>query len=218
MTASPKWLEKMSLTQARGMPHPVQGKAFNFYPVSLEKLLKFKDMAKAIGQALAVLMSSSERDSGSISRQFASDSQPGLMDTEIVADAVKPEVVKMRMEAKQNAVGKLMDAIGDNANLAAIGELIMDSLRENFPRNHPDNPPPIEFMNQMDAPLIVEFLVGVAKANKGMFGPLGDRLSEMGQVLKLAQQAVMNKLGGLASEGKTTDPAPSPASPAPTPG
>jgi hypothetical protein len=61
-----------------------------------------------------------------------------------------------------------------------LGELIMDSMREVFPRGDNNNPTVLEFLQTYgDLPVIVKLLEGLLAANKGVFDPLGLKTDDM---------------------------------------
>lgn len=201
------WKDKLAfLGKARFVTHEVEGDTYNFYRVSAGALFALREAAKVIGGAFAVLMDSTARDSGSTVTSFvAGESVPAGQTT--ACQAATPEVIKLRLDSKSKAVRDIIDAITDQKNVNVFAQLVIDSLAETFPRDAKDNPTPDQFMKEVDPSALVGMVIGVAKANKGMFGPLGEML---GGLTKTLQDAISVKLAPFAAS-----PAPSPA---PTPG
>ena len=187
--------------------HTVCGKPLNFFPVTLRTLFALKDVAKPLSKAVAVLFSDHKNDYGTTEREFGGD--PG--GREIIINPIAVEVIKLRETQQAQAIENLIEALTADKTQNTIGTLIMDSLREVFPPGDKANPPVSEFMGTLGAAQIYPMLVGVSKANKGLFGPLADRLSEMG---KRVGASVESKLG---AKGGSTTPSPSPSNPSPTP-
>lgn len=201
-----KWEEKFAFIPPKPHQHMVGGQPFNFYPASVGCLFQLKSVAKPISKSLAVLFAKKDNDNGTVERRFASAEVKGSIDQEIIVDAVKPELLKLRLEQEAKAIEGLFEAISANETQDVLGTLIMDSLQEMFPRGGSDNPPPQEFMRSklMNAERLVQFLVGVAKANKGMFGPLGDRVEDAFKVVSSALDQKLKEAGKVNTAAGTT--------------
>jgi hypothetical protein len=209
-SAAVGWKAKMPFLEgSKPVRHEVQGTPLNFYPSSIGCVFKLKGFFKPVIEAVSVLFESTNNDRTVIQTEttpdkpvFISGNKPGeqipLMDSETIKQAVSPDIAAFRIKTRKEAINQITSAI-DESNLSAVGELIMDSLKELFPRNNPDNPPGIEFAEALEAPAMVEMLVGVFKANKGVFGPLGGRLSA---AFDRVTQAVETK----AKDLKTSNP------------
>jgi hypothetical protein len=206
--------EKFSFLDARKVSHRVGDQDMDFYPVSLGVMIELRETAKLIGKAVAVLWSPTAGDSGTIERVFASDTQKGVMDREVIVEAVRPETVKLRAEIKQKAVGDIIDGLMAPENVGNFGKLLMDSLRSMFPPGHPDNPSPGEFIRALDMPTIVEMTIGAAKANKGMFGPLVERIASMKDAILKGIEDKITAAGAKppASPSPSDDPGSTPGS------
>lgn len=193
-----KWEEKFAFAPPKPTSHKVGGNNFNFYPVSVQCLLALKDVAKPVSQALAVLFKNKDNDNGTVHRKIASEIK-GEFDEEMISDAIKPDVLKVRMESEHQAIGNIFDTLGKAETLDVVGRLLIDSLRDIFPPDANDNPPPREFMQSktvMQSNHLYDFLVGVAKANKGMFGPLGERV---GLAIETVSNALDQKMAKIKS-------------------
>lgn len=221
------WKDRCSfLSGATPTPHVVNGQTLNFYPVSVGALFSLKEAAKKVGAALAVLFASDKNDAGTTERLFAADlkDQDGrplldekgkpFLDREVVIQAVSPELVALRLDKSSNAVSTIVAAFTEDSELTNLGRLVMDSLVETFPRGDASNPPPLEFVKTLSAESLVACLIGVAKANKGMFGPLGDRVGGLVAKLNEALTAKMAEIPGSPSKtnssGSWSEATPSP--------
>lgn len=176
------WKQKLTfLDKPRTKKSDVQGQEMTFYPVTVGALFHLRTPAKAIGKALAAIFTNTSRDTASVGDA-----------TTTRVEAVSPELAQMRLVSQQKAIDEVVDAFSDDKNIGNLGYLIMDSLQEVFPRGNPDNPPPEEFIKTLPGPAVFDMLVGVAKANEGLFGPLVPKLR--GAFSKV-EQAVRSKLG-----------------------
>lgn len=196
--------EKLPFLISKPSPHRVgdgeDAKTLNFYAVSVGTMFALKEPAKLIGKALAVLFSSDSKDVGSMQRNWASEVAPGVMESEIMIEAIKPELASLRLNSKRDAVMDIISALADDNNLKNIGELILDSLRDDFPRGSDHRPPPITFAKELPMPVLMQMLMGVAKANKGVFGPLGEKIAAMkDQINNVVEKTIAAKLADLDS-------------------
>jgi hypothetical protein len=172
------WRGKLSfLDKPEGVKHTVAGKELMFYKVSLLKMIDLRDVYKKIGKLLSTLFTSVSNDTGSIFRKFNDGG-------ETVVQPINVDLARFRLESQGTAIVDLIDVLSDRKNMESLGALIMDSLRDEFPRGDGNNPPPTEFMAVLDAPEIVDMVIGVAKANKGLFGPLGVQVERVFAVIK----------------------------------
>ena len=99
----------------------------------------------------------------------------------------------------------LMDALLNDKSKAVIGKLIVESMKDYFDKGQV--PPGIEFMNTIPATSIVGLLTGVAKANKGVLGPLAESLTGLWAKAKMKLDSA---LASENDESATSDEASSP--------
>ena len=174
----------MLFSKPEAVPVQVGDQTLNFYPISVKTVMRLRDIAKPIGQALSVLLTSNERD---FSTKVVDENLPdtGLRRTTDVG-AITPELSKQRQTARQEAIATLVDAILSPASANLLAEMLMDSLRDNFERKK-GGPTPTEiaaFLEELTADLLPEMLHGLAEANKKLFAPLKERAASMGAALK----------------------------------
>lgn len=211
MSKSPPvgWKAKVPFIEgSKPVVHEVQGTRVNFFPSSIGCVFKLKGFFKPLIESVVVLLEGTGQDQAFVQKETTPANpvmitgergQVPVMDSEVRREAVHTELAELRSKKKKDAVAQIMNAI-DESNLGSIGNLIMDSMKEVFPRLSQDNPPGEEFAMALDAPVMVEMLVGVWKANKGMFGPLGGRISA---AFDRVSQAVESKASSLSSSSSS---------------
>ena len=168
------WKDKLTFLEPDGVEHDVGGQAIMFYPVSLGTLFEIKVIGAPLAKALSVLFDDKGRDYGTVSRNFHTPDGQN-MDSEIIVEARTPEMATLRAKQRQESIEKLMEALLNDKAKKAVGKIIIESMKDKFDQGQV--PPALEFMNEIPATSIVEFLTGVAKANKGVLGPLAESLT-----------------------------------------
>lgn len=78
-------------------------------------------------------------------------------------------------EARAKAFSQLTERLYADRELMA--ELVLDSLRDEFPKRPVDKGTVREFLRDVDGPTMVALLDGVWQANRGAFAPLAGRLA-----------------------------------------
>lgn len=165
--------------------HTVAGETLKFFPVSVGTTFELRRLAKPLAKALSALFAPAKQDIGIIERVFeASGEEPGGKITE--NEPIHPELAKVRSKEREDGVASLVDALLDPKNGDVIGKVIMDCLREEFPRGR-DAPHPNEFMRELELPTLVELLKGCFKSNKEVLGPLAQG-ADVAPVLKAVGQ------------------------------
>lgn len=164
------WKTKLTFLTPNSVSHKIGDKEYNFYPISVGLAFKLRAVAKPLTRALTALLGGSSNDTGSIQRKVANDK--GGDDQEIVVEPISADLAKLRHEQRQTAVSELVDVLTAEANINIIGDIMVDSLRDIFPPGDKTNPSGADFMAQINLPDLPELLWGIAKANKGVFGPL----------------------------------------------
>lgn len=165
--------------------HEVNEELLEFFPVSLGVVFQLKDVLRPLAFGLASIMS----DTGSDRGYTTTKDSDGFEQS--VVNPITVDLARYRAEEKQRAILDFMEAFSDKKSRYALGRLIMDSLRNEFPRKfeHRDVE---EFMDAVDADTMSQLLVGVARANKGVFGPFGDMLTKL--VSKNVKQALESEI------------------------
>jgi hypothetical protein len=166
----------------------VGDKVLKFYPVSLKAVFDLRAVAKPLVRALTTLFQGVGQENGgrSITKDHKlADGTTGVEKIEEV-DGIHPDLARLKVEERQKAIHDLIDAFTDPVNAKLLVKLIMDSLRDEFPRPIKD-PAVAEFQDTVDAVTFGALLTGLIEANAGVLGPLAPRLR---QVVQQQQQTI----------------------------
>lgn len=179
--ANAKWKESAGFLSQEPIEHTVNGNKVKFYPVSVGYAFKLKTLAKPIAAGLTVLFANEKNDTGTIERTVDDG-------REIIMEALRPEMADARIRQRQAAVEGIVDALMDESNRNTLGSLIIDSIYRGIWGSRDACPPAQEFMGDEGIPLpdLTDLLIGVALANKGIFGPLmgAEVQSRLGSALR----------------------------------
>lgn len=171
-----KWKEVMTFLESEGIEHIVMGEPLTFHPVSMGTLLEIRSIGKPLAKAIGTLFADKTRDFGSVNRSMTPEGAK-LPDTEMIIEPIGIDLAKLRSTQKSESIEGMIEALTSDDSKKALGKIIMESIAKSDRFKGVDMPSPIEFMNSIPANSIVEFLTGVAKANKGVLGPLADTLT-----------------------------------------
>lgn len=197
-TEKTSWKDKALFLCPDFEVHTINGQELRFYPISMVTLFKTRKLAKPLATALRTLFSQNQGDVASTFRRVA-DSQ------ETIVSAIGTDLAKFRADQMDMAVHSLLDALIDEKNADILGEVVVDSLRDEFPRGSMDSKQCAELLKSMDVVTQMEMLKGLAKANKKVLGPLGDLLAETITRLAGNLTSVVTSLKAVP-EAKTTEP------------
>lgn len=145
------------LKDTPSVAHKVQDQSLDFYPVSWADLFEIKEVIKSIGSLVSVFTQDTRSDTGTASRSIDG------MD-EVIVEAAEEGVIRLRTEQRQKAVDSLMTVLTSRDTLKSFAKVISKSLKADIP--------PEEIMDKIPAPAMVDMIIGVMKANKGVLGPL----------------------------------------------
>jgi len=159
---------KHFLGRTNYVEHKVNGCDLKFYPVRVEVMFKLRRIGKPLAKALSTLFSSGDNDHGVTQRTHADGS------TEVISEPPATSLAKFRSEQRADSLAEAVDALLDPKNGEVVGELIMDSLQDEFPRGNKGNPSAGGFMGEVSGAVLVDLLKGVAAANKEVLGPLAE--------------------------------------------
>jgi hypothetical protein len=162
-------------------------------------------LAELAGHFTTLLASNSGRDQGSTEEVYAPpEGEKGEIMTKTVVQPINPDLATLRTNQRERSVQGAIKSLFSDANRAALGELIMDSLKDDFPRGKKRPAEEcLEFVDSMDLPTFVEFLKGLAEANAKVFGDLGKELGRA--VQDKAGELLGTTLEANESEEQTTD-------------
>lgn len=178
------WKEALCYSTPSYYEHKVNNQLQRFYPVSVGLLFKLRRTASNVIKAISDMFVSVASDSKRI------DSTTTGRDVErtIVVEPITLEMAKYRDQQKSEAWSKIIESITDEETMSLLAEIIMDSMREVFAEGAPN---PAEFLKETKLPTLVQMVVGVAKGNQDVFGPLA---SKVGSVLSNLEKAASSKL------------------------
>lgn len=189
------WKDRSFYASPPLIDHRVGEDVVQFSQVSVGLLFKLKIFAVPLGKLIAALWQDTKRDGGSVNRSFASSdapmtknadgSQVAASDSEFIMEPIKDTLAKLRHDQRVSAITEFMEKVTDDKTLSALAEIAMDSMVNDFPKDKRGEwPPPSEFIMKTPMPVFIEMLIGVAKANKGRFGPLLTSAGIDGEALK----------------------------------
>lgn len=209
------WKENLNFGEPTYIEHTVgsgdKAKAMKFYPVSVGAMFKLRDLLSPLGKAIATLTADTSKDGGRIIRDIGEpfmfngkpytiegpDKTKNLVrDAETIFEAITPSLAQLRDEQKSAAIQGLINAIMEEKNAMTVSEIIMDSLR----LRGTNKPPAQEFLTEIPFPVFCDFLVGVAKANKGVFEPMGKMMAPALDRIKANAALKLDGLGRTQSE------------------
>ena len=170
------WKDKLSCFTPNYEEHDVGDETLHFYPVSVGLIFELRKIGKPLARSLAVIFDKNDKDQGT--QDIIEKDEHGQDRRELIVMPMNPELAQARHQQKTDAIGGLVESLTAPENVAVIGRIIMDSLREVFPPGDKNNPPPEGFMQELPANAFGQMLVGVAKANKEVLGPLTERATE----------------------------------------
>lgn len=154
----------------------IQGNIFRFYTVSVSAATRLAPaISRMIGHLSVLIGGNPEADQGRTLKDYEAPSGEKVQET--VVEPINPALAKLRLEQRKAAMEGAVEALLDPKTRMVLGELLMDSLRDDFARNaRRDTALVGEFVDSMDVPTLLEFVKGLAEANIGVFGDLGKGL------------------------------------------
>jgi len=164
----------LPFTTPEPVEHEIDGQSHKFWPISVGTLFKLRGLAKPLAKALAALLSNSQNDIGS---EVVKSGEHQKVSTQPITS----DLAKLRFEQRQGAIEQLMEGVFNDGSAKVLAELVIDSMREDFPDRKTDTQ---SFLRDIPAPVFMEMLAGVAKANKKLFDPLRQKAEEVGLVIR----------------------------------
>ncbi len=164
--------EKLGIFGSDHEQHEVNGTVHNFYPVTGRIIGRIKMFRKPLTK-LAAAFSSKGTDVAIVSKvDTAGDSYK----EEKAQQAISPELADKRYSQMHDAIDSLMELLTEVEFRNVISNIIMDSMRDLFPRTEKGKPgagwpTDQEFFDEMPVTLLPGLLMGVLKANRKLFGP-----------------------------------------------
>lgn len=175
----------LSFLHPQTTEHMVNGQTAYFLPISVGLAFEFRDIGKPLAKALGTLFTKTDQDYGTLNRTISpsKDADDGMQ--EMIIDPITVPMAEFRHKQRSEAIEELIAALTADNNKKLLGKLLLTSLgNPPKPQREGSNEPvvlwePDELIDALPAPVLVEMLIGVAKANKGVFGPLADRVGSL---------------------------------------
>jgi len=189
------WRAKTSLFEKKYVERQIGEATWRFYPVSVARLFQLRETIKTICGSASALFGSNKDDCGQQIEKITSNDGE-IQRTNV--EAIQPALAELRAKQRREGIRESIDSLLSDQNKLAIGRLLADSLREEFPRN-PKDEEIVEFIDGLDLGQMVEMLMGFAAANAKVFGPVGEKM----------RGALQSKLDELVQSGarNAADPA-----------
>lgn len=168
-------LTKLGALRKKSTIREIGGQSFSFYPVRVGRIItgEMRAIVAPISNAFSVFMSKKAQDYEVLEE---------VLPDGTVARAqkpVSPEMARYRAEKREKTVKEATEVLFADDTRLLIGRLLMDSLRDDCPRD-PSDSQIKEFVDapQMDVPTFIEFIQGMMAANTSVFGDLGNLIRE----------------------------------------
>lgn len=188
--------------QEDGSPRMVR-----FYPISAQLASTLRAVVGPLAQALMILFQNEDRDQAERIKQTPTEMERSVL-------AIDPALAKERHDQRQKAASLVIEGLMSQQSLGSLAEVIMDSLRDDYPVGKPRTPEDVKkFLRETPLPLMTPLVIGVAKANAGLFGPFADLVSA-DAIRALRKKILAGQEAPAAAEAPRTGVAESPA-PAP---
>lgn len=158
---SPKYVE-----------HEVADSLQKFYPNRVFIIGKLRDFLKPLFKALSTLTADHATD---INRESVETKDGDSYQLKTNLGAIDTKLALQRAQERVTAIEKLTEDLTSPPAMRAIGYLVMDSLREHFDKR-PTDQDVNAFLEEVPIETLMQMLKGVAKANKEVFGPLGQQV------------------------------------------
>jgi len=194
------WKSKVAFLEAgNSVSVNINGEDVTFHEISAGKIFKLKGLASPLGKLVDTFRRNEANVSSKSSKYAGQDGEPGGEIMEIMA--IDPKLEEQQSKRRQYAIQEFIEALTDSQNIGALGEIIMDSMKDIFPRGDRDNPPGSEFIQNVPLPVLGQMIGGVIRANEGVLGPLGKTVRErLDQKLRDATLAEEDQTPGSNSE------------------
>jgi hypothetical protein len=161
------WKDEFSFISPEGVEHKVQDKVLKFYPISVKTAFAVKGVAATLVRALSTILKKHETDCAQKTRL----DKDGKMQ-EVQSEAIDKSLAELRTKEREKALEEAIQALLNGDNSLVIGKMLVDSLRDVPGRDKMTSDQIKAFVDDLPLPALVDMLVGLAKGNKAVFGPL----------------------------------------------
>lgn len=187
-SGAPKGLGSIAALVPAPTNHTVSGKTMRFFPSTAMMLFQLHAFGQPLIEGIAKLWEDGAKDRGQHEKRILNESgKGGTVEASILA--ITPELAELRVKMRVEGACRVFDVFSAT-NAPIIASLVMDSLREEFGQDRAKWPSHEEFMSSIDLSVLIELIIGVLNANKGVFGPLGLQI----------QQAIESKAKSFAAK------------------
>jgi len=173
-----KWMQELPAYSPKGVAHEVDGQTLTFYPVCPDVFFKLRSVAPALAMVVTKLLTPpKDTDQSYVSRSYTTPEGESGVQNE--SEAISVELAKLREAQTRGVVNDVIEAITSDDTRAAVGCIILDSLRDRNDAAPIELQEGREFMQNRGTPSIFAYLKGVKAANSEVLGPLVEAVSAM---------------------------------------
>ena len=162
--------------------HIIDGQTYKFWPVSTKMLFQLRTLAKPVAKAIGTLLTSTQNDFGKETVEVRAPDDGYQIRTTL--QPIPADLAKTRHEQRTAALDGLVEGLMNEASSLALALLVMDSMRDQYPRSEVTPAGAQKFIAETPATAMVEMLAGVGAANKKLFDPLKARVTELTATLR----------------------------------
>ena len=150
---------------------------FKFYQCSPKTLAATATLVAKLAGSISMLFADKAGDSGHTVQDF-SDPESGEFGQTTVINATPEPLVAQRAARRKQAIEDIISSLLVDEHREALIRLVINSLRDDFPRNQPVSVDDLATFDDMDMGPFSQFFVGMMRANAKVFGDLGKQLLE----------------------------------------
>lgn len=180
----------------------VNGEKLHFYSPPVLTILKLSDFATPLTQALVTVFQDVEGDQGRVTQDY--QTPDGEQGAKTSLEPLSVDLARYRDGSRRDAITRLVGSLTSPEARLMLGEIIMESLREDFERPKggfkPDQIKEFIENPDLDGSTAVDLLGGVMEASKGIFGPFAEAATAILDMLKARVEDVVTA----AKDGNTT--------------
>ena len=172
----------------------IRGRTVKFFPIKTLALLSLRKPLQNLSTSVMRLIYNFQIEAG---KQEEISRKGEDFDRVITQMPMDPRTSEAHMVARDKAVRALVDLVLDKADGAHVfAKLILASAREEFDKNDK----PEHLVDQLDADIFVELVIGACLASKGIFGDFG------AEALEWLQNRAKLTMGASAASAQETSP------------
>ena len=159
---------KISLISSDSITHEIEGHGLcDFYPISVWRLGKIKKVASELAKSIATLTTDMEGEAGSHTVSNANGTN------EFVRMPKSEQLSALHAREKHKAIDSLTTVFLEEKNMEEIACLVMESMRGEFEGFKDADAR--DFVKKVPMPTFVAMIIGMMKANRGIFGPFAKK-------------------------------------------